>query len=87
LPPAVDSNSPVHNRIPLEVKTVVTRVGNGTKIVMTGDPHQIDNPYVDAMSNGLVYLINRLRASPLAAHIGLQKGERSELAEAAANLL
>ncbi len=75
------------NLTPLEVKTVVTRVGNGTKIVMTGDPHQIDNPYVDAMSNGLVYLINRLRASPLAAHIGLQKGERSELAEAAANLL
>ncbi|MFA5204331.1 MAG: PhoH family protein [Lentisphaeria bacterium] len=75
------------NLTPLEVKTVITRVGNGTKIIMTGDPHQIDNPYVDAMSNGLVYLINRFRTSPLAAHIGLQKGERSELAEAAANLL
>jgi len=75
------------NLTPLEVKTVITRVGNGTKIVLTGDPHQIDNPYVDALSNGLVFLINRLRASPISAHIGLQKGERSELAEAAANLL
>ncbi len=75
------------NLTPLEVKTVITRVGNGTKIVLTGDPHQIDNPYVDALSNGLVYLINRLRSSPISAHIGLRKGERSELAETAANLL
>ena len=75
------------NLTPLEVKTVITRVGNGTKIILTGDPHQIDNPYVDALSNGLVYLVNRLRHSNIAAHIGLQKGERSELAEAAANLL
>ena len=75
------------NLTPLEVKTVITRVGNGTKIVLTGDPHQIDNPYVDSLSNGLVYLVNRLRHSHIAAHIGLQKGERSELAEAAANLL
>lgn len=75
------------NLTPLEVKTVITRVGNGTKIVLTGDPHQIDNPYVDALSNGLVYLINRLRSSGISAHIGLTKGERSELAEAAANLL
>ena len=75
------------NLTPLEVKTVITRVGNGTKIVLTGDPHQIDNPYVDSQSNGLVYLINRLRHSGIAAHSGLVKGERSELAEAAANLL
>ncbi len=75
------------NLTPLEVKTVITRVGNGTKIILTGDPHQIDNPYVDSQSNGLVYLINRLRHSSIAAHIGLMKGERSELAEAAANLL
>ena len=75
------------NLTPLEVKTVITRVGNGTKIVLTGDPHQIDNPYVDALSNGLVFLVNRMRATSISAHIGLQKGERSELAEAAANLL
>jgi PhoH-like ATPase len=75
------------NLTPLEVKTVITRVGNGTKIVLTGDPHQIDNPYVDSLSNGLVFLVNRFRNSLLSAHIGLQKGERSELAEAAANFL
>lgn len=75
------------NLTPLEVKTVITRVGNGTKIILTGDPHQIDNPYVDSLSNGLVFVINRFRTSQLAAHVGLLKGERSELAEAAANLL
>jgi PhoH-like ATPase len=75
------------NLTPLEVKTIVTRVGNGTKIIFTGDPYQIDNPYVDSQSNGFNYLISRFRGQPLAAHIELQKGERSELAEAAANLL
>jgi PhoH-like ATPase len=75
------------NLTPLEVKTVVTRVGRGTKIIMTGDPHQIDNPYVDALSNGLIYLVDRFRHSELAAHVGLRKGERSMLAETAANLL
>ncbi len=75
------------NLTPLEVKTVVTRVGDGTKIVLTGDPHQIDNPYVDAQSNGLVYVVDRLRRNRLAAHVGLLKGERSELAETAANML
>ncbi|MFA4944133.1 MAG: PhoH family protein [Lentisphaeria bacterium] len=75
------------NLTPLEVKTVITRVGNGTKIILTGDPHQIDNPYVDSLSNGLVYILNRLRGSTISAHVGLQKGERSELAEVAANLL
>ena len=75
------------NLTPLEVKTIVTRVGPGTKIVFTGDPYQIDNPYVDSASNGFNYVVSRFRAEPLAAHIELQKGERSELAERAANLL
>jgi PhoH-like ATPase len=75
------------NLTPLEVKTIVTRVGPGTKIVFTGDPYQIDNPYVDSSSNGFNYVVSRFRAEPLAAHIELQKGERSELAERAANLL
>lgn len=75
------------NLTPLEVKTVVTRVGRGTKLVLTGDPHQIDNPYVDALSNGLVFLVDRFRTSGITAHVGLVKGERSELAETAANTL
>ena len=75
------------NLTPLELKTVITRVGKGTKIVLTGDPHQIDNPYVDSLSNGLVVLIDRFRLSPIAAHVGLVRGERSPLAECAANLL
>ncbi len=75
------------NLTPLEVKTIVTRVGSGTKIVFTGDPYQIDNPYVDASSNGFNYLISKFRDHPIAAHIELQKGERSELAEIAANIL
>jgi PhoH-like ATPase len=75
------------NLTPLEVKTIVTRVGQGTKIVFTGDPWQIDNPYVDSSSNGFVFLVDRFRGQPLAAHIQLEKGERSELAELAANLL
>ena len=75
------------NLTPLEVKTIVTRVGHGTKIVFTGDPYQIDNPYVDGSSNGFNYIISKFRSQPLAAHIELQKGERSELAELAANIL
>src|SRR5436305_8269984 len=75
------------NLTPLEVKTIVTRVGQGTKLVMTGDPYQIDNPYVDSSSNGFNYIISKFREQPIAAHIELQKGERSELAELAANLL
>ena len=75
------------NLTPLEVKTIVTRVGQGAKIVFTGDPYQIDNPYVDSSSNGFNYLISKFRGQPLAAHIELQKGERSELAELAANIL
>ncbi len=75
------------NLTPLEIKTVITRVGSGTKIVLTGDPHQIDNPYVDALSNGLAFLVDRFRSSGLSAHLCLAKGERSDLAETAANLL
>ncbi len=75
------------NLTPLEVKTIVTRVGQGTKVVFTGDPWQIDNPYVDSSSNGFVHLVDRFRGQPLAAHVHLEKGERSELAEMAANLL
>ena len=75
------------NLTPLEVKTIVTRVGNGTKIVFTGDPYQIDNPYVDGSSNGFNYIVSRFRPQAIAAHVELQKGERSELAELAANIL
>jgi PhoH-like ATPase len=75
------------NLTPLETKTIITRVGHGTKIVFTGDPYQIDNPYVDSSSNGFNYIVSRFRAEPVAAHIELQKGERSELAELAANIL
>ena len=75
------------NLTPLEVKTIITRVGHGTKIVFTGDPYQIDNPYVDSSSNGFNYVISRFRPEAVAAHIELQKGERSELAELAANIL
>jgi len=75
------------NLTPLEVKTIITRVGHGTKIVFTGDPYQIDNPYVDSSSNGFNYVISKFRPEPIAAHIELQRGERSELAELAANIL
>lgn len=75
------------NLTPLEVKTAITRVGNGSKVVLTGDPAQIDNPYVDSRSNGLTRLVGKFLNSTLAAHITLRKGERSELAETAAALL
>jgi PhoH-like ATPase len=75
------------NLTPLEVKTIVTRVGHGTKIIFTGDPYQIDNPYVDSASNGFNYVVSRFRRESIAAHVELQKGERSELAELAANIL
>ena len=70
---------------PLEAKTVVTRMSRGSKLVMVGDPAQIDNPYVDSRSNGLVYTRNRLRGHVLTAHISLTKGERSPLAEIGAS--
>jgi PhoH-like ATPase len=75
------------NLTPLEVKTIVTRVGSGTKIIFTGDPYQIDNPYVDSSSNGFNYVVSKFRDQAIAAHVELQKGERSELAELAANIL
>ena len=75
------------NLTPLEAKTIITRVGHGTKIVFTGDPYQIDNPYVDSSSNGFNYVVSRFRGESVAAHIEFQKGERSELAELAANIL
>jgi PhoH-like ATPase len=70
---------------PLEAKTVVTRMSRGSKLVMVGDPAQIDSPYVDSRSNGLVYTRNRLRGQSLVAHISLTKGERSPLAEIGAS--
>jgi PhoH-like ATPase len=75
------------NLTPHEVKTIITRAGDGTKIVLTGDPYQIDNPYVDATNNGLIHVANRFRNERLAGHITMSKGERSPLAELAANLL
>ena len=75
------------NLTPHEVKTIITRVGDGTKIVLTGDPYQIDNPYVDATSNGLTTVVERFKGEALAGHVTLNKGERSQLAELASNLL
>jgi PhoH-like ATPase len=75
------------NLTPHEVKTIITRSGDGTKVVLTGDPHQIDHPYVDHASNGLSIVAQRFKDQALAAHVTLSKGERSELAELAANLL
>jgi PhoH-like ATPase len=72
---------------PLEAKTVVTRMSKGSKLVMVGDPAQIDNPYVDSRSNGLVYTRNRLKGQQITAHVCLTKGERSPLAEAGASLM
>jgi PhoH-like ATPase len=72
---------------PHEVKTVITRISEGSKIVLIGDPAQIDNPYVDSRSNGLVYCHNRMKGQAIAAHVKLTKGERSKLAELAADLL
>ena len=75
------------NLTPHEVKTIITRAGEGTKVVLTGDPYQIDNPYVDSVNNGLTYVVERFKGEQIAAHIMLMKGERSNLAELATNLL
>ncbi len=72
---------------PQEAKTVVTRMSQGSKLVLVGDPEQIDNPYVDSRSNGLVFTRNRLKGQEFAAHIALSRGERSPLAEAGAHLM
>lgn len=75
------------NLTPHEVKTIITRAGEGTKVVFTGDINQIDTPYMDEHSNGLTYLIDRIKGNPLFSHIKLEKGERSELANLANELL
>jgi len=72
---------------PQEAKTVVTRMSRGSKLVLVGDPAQIDNPYVDSRSNGLVFTRNRLKGQPFSAHVSLSRGERSPLAEAGAQLM
>ncbi len=75
------------NLTPHEVKTIITRAGEGTKVIFTGDINQIDTPYMDEHSNGLTYLIDRLKGNPLFSHIKLEKGERSELANLANEML
>jgi PhoH-like ATPase len=75
------------NLTPHEVKTIITRAGEGTKVIFTGDPHQIDTPYLDSRSTGLNYLVHRMQGQPIYSHITLEKGERSELAELASDLL
>lgn len=70
-----------------EIKTIITRCGEGTKIVLTGDCEQIDSPYLDSLSNGLTYTVDKFKDQPIAAHITLIKGERSELAEIASNVM
>jgi PhoH-like ATPase len=75
------------NLTPHEVKTIITRAGENTKIIFTGDIFQIDTPYLDTQSNGLSYLIEKLKGNKLYAHITLEKGERSELANLANELL
>lgn len=75
------------NLTPHEIKTIITRAGEGTKMVFTGDIQQIDQPYLDSQSNGLVYMIDRMKDQKLFAHINLLKGERSQLSELASNLM
>ena len=70
-----------------EIKTIITRVGEGTKVVLTGDIEQIDNVYVDETSNGLVHAVEKFKTSPLSGHVSLQKGERSKVATLAAKIL
>ena len=75
------------NLTPHEIKTIITRTGEGTKMVFTGDIQQIDSPYLDTQSNGLAYMVERMKGQELFAHINLIKGERSRLAELASDLL
>ena len=75
------------NLTPHEIKTIITRAGEGTKMIFTGDIQQIDSPYLDAQSNGLAYMIDKMKGQELFAHINLVKGERSQLSELASNLL
>ncbi|MBT6723410.1 MAG: hypothetical protein HOB20_09280 [Planctomycetaceae bacterium] len=75
------------NLTPHEMKTIITRAGEGTKIVLTGDIHQIDHPYLDTESNGLSFLISRMKGQDIYAHVMLEKGERSALADLASQVL
>jgi PhoH-like ATPase len=75
------------NLTPHEVKTIITRAGENSKFIFTGDSHQIDTPYLDEQSNGLSYPIDKLKGNQLFDHVGLEKGERSELANLANELL
>ena len=75
------------NLTPHEIKTIITRAGENTKMIFTGDINQIDTPYLDEHSNGLSYLIDRVKGNKLYAHVTLEKGERSELANVANELL
>ncbi|CAM2068220.1 PhoH family protein [Sulfidibacter corallicola] len=75
------------NLTPHEIKSIITRAGHGTKIVLTGDPNQIDHPFLDASTNGISYLVQRFKDHGIYGHVTLNRGERSELAEAASNLL
>ena len=75
------------NLTPHEIKTIITRAGEGTKIVFTGDIYQIDHPYLDSHSNGLSYLIEKMKGERLYAHVNLEKGERSDLSDLATRLL
>ena len=75
------------NLTPHEIKTIITRAGENTKLIFTGDINQIDTPYLDAQSNGFSYMIDKLKGQKLFAHITLEKGERSELANLANELL
>jgi PhoH-like ATPase len=75
------------NLSPHEIKTIVTRVGEGTKVVLTGDTDQIDSLYLDSINNGLTYVVDRLKREDIVAHMELKKGERSKLADIATKLL
>ena len=75
------------NLTPHELKTIITRVGHGTKLVLTGDIQQIDNSYVDAVSNGLTYAVEKFKEYEMSGHISLIKGERSKLATLASEIL
>ena len=75
------------NLTPQEIKTIITRAGEGTKMVFTGEIQQIDSPYLDSQSNGLAYMVDKMKGQDLFAHINLIKGERSQLSELASDLL
>ena len=75
------------NLTPHEVKTIITRAGEGTKMVFTGDLQQIDSPYLDSQSNGLAYMIDKMKGQNIFGHANLVKGERSELSELASDLM